>query len=382
MLYQLVLNMIFSGVVFFLGLFFLFSLSRGFGLSFLEVVVIYVWHTLLSIVYVFYVIENGGDAIYYYEQSLSLDGVSGFLGTSFVILFTSLFTVFLNLDFLSTSLVFQTLGCVGLLSFYASMKVATQKKTIAIRLLAVLVVFLPSASFWSSSIGKDSWAFMCAGLALWASLCLHKRLFLMSLAILLMMLVRPHVSILMFFSLTLSLFFQSTYSIFIRLSSIVFLVVLMVVLVPFVLDYAGVVGGLRGVMTYVEDRQLQNLGGGSSIDITNMSFFEKLFAYMFTPLPLQAHNVSALAASIENLLLLLLFIWGLLAVFKNVSAIKSVCGSKVFTFLYIIMSWSMLAMTTANLGIAVRQKWMIMPMLLFLIFSVVGRKRNKELFRQ
>jgi len=35
-----------------------------------------------------------------------------------------------------------------------------------------------------------------------------------------------------------------------------------------------------------------------------------------------------------------------------------------------------LAMTTANLGIAIRQKWMFAPMLIFLLISLVGKNRN------
>jgi len=38
----------------------------------------------------------------------------------------------------------------------------------------------------------------------------------------------------------------------------------------------------------------------------------------------------------------------------------------------------MLATTTANLGIAMRQKWMFLPCLIFLLLSVIGAK-NKEL---
>lgn len=41
------------------------------------------------------------------------------------------------------------------------------------------------------------------------------------------------------------------------------------------------------------------------------------------------------------------------------------------------MVWLIFATTTANLGIAVRQKWMFAPMLIFLLLSVTGiRKVN------
>jgi hypothetical protein len=45
-------------------------------------------------------------------------------------------------------------------------------------------------------------------------------------------------------------------------------------------------------------------------------------------------------------------------------------------WVYVFGSWLILAMTTANMGIALRQKWMFAPMLIFLLISVIGRRRQ------
>jgi hypothetical protein len=47
-----------------------------------------------------------------------------------------------------------------------------------------------------------------------------------------------------------------------------------------------------------------------------------------------------------------------------------------FLLAYSVTAWVMLALTTANLGISVRQKWMFAPMLIFLFLSVAGRRRR------
>ena len=48
------------------------------------------------------------------------------------------------------------------------------------------------------------------------------------------------------------------------------------------------------------------MGGGSSLDISGMSPPMQLATYLYRPLPFEAHNVTALAASLENVFLLLL----------------------------------------------------------------------------
>jgi hypothetical protein len=44
-------------------------------------------------------------------------------------------------------------------------------------------------------------------------------------------------------------------------------------------------------------------------------------------------------------------------------------------WLYVLITWTVLAVTTANLGISLRQKWMFAPVLMFLLLSRIGRIR-------
>jgi hypothetical protein len=107
-----------------------------------------------------------------------------------------------------------------------------------------------------------------------------------------------------------------------------------------------------------------------------MSAPMQLFTYLFRPLPFEAHNVSALAASLDNVMLLLLFIMGGWGLFRKRLTGQLLNHNRIFLWAYCLATWLILAMTTANLGIAVRQKWMFAPMLIFLLISVIGRKRN------
>lgn len=77
-----------------------------------------------------------------------------------------------------------------------------------------------------------------------------------------------------------------------------------------------------------------------------------------------------LAAAIDNLILLGLFVFGGI---PTLLGRRSVFGeNRIFMWAYSLSAWLILAMTTANLGIALRQRWMFAPMLIFLLISALG----------
>ncbi|GAA4412955.1 hypothetical protein GCM10011450_24230 [Advenella faeciporci] len=102
----------------------------------------------------------------------------------------------------------------------------------------------------------------------------------------------------------------------------------------------------------------------------------QLFTYIARPLPFEAHNITSLLASIDNIIMLLLIILGGKNIFKNEKV--ELPGVRSFLWIYTILIWIVLAMNTSNLGIAVRQKWMFAPILIFLLISLIDKKSNKN----
>jgi hypothetical protein len=100
----------------------------------------------------------------------------------------------------------------------------------------------------------------------------------------------------------------------------------------------------------------------------------KLLTYMYRPLPFEAHSLTALATSIDNLVLIALTILAASGYARGRRPRPNV--DVTFLLAYSVTAWVMLALTTANLGISVRQKWMFVPMLIFLFLSVAGRRRR------
>lgn len=362
-------------IVFFLGLILIANTSRYFGLEKKRGLTLYLWHTLFCFAYLFYAQAYGADALMYYNAALIGDFDFSF-GTSAVIAITSGLVQGLGFGIVSCFLFFNILGSIGLLAFNGALKQATQHKSTAIKRLATLIVFLPSVSFWSSAIGKDVISFLATGLALWAALQLNKRVLLMVLAIFLMLIVRPHIAGMMIIALAMSVMFDKKSSPLKRISLGLVAITGAAAMVPFALEYAGVSdpNSSEALMDYVETRQSYNMEGGGGVDIANMSLPMQLFTYMFRPFIFEARSITALAAAIDNLILLSLFIVSVYAFIKKRS--QNFTENRKFMWVYVILAWVVLALTTANLGIAVRQKWMFAPMLIFLLISLVGKNRN------
>ncbi len=370
-------HVISPAIVFVMGAFIVNTLRASFNIKQNRAFLIYLWHTLFCVAYMSYSLERGADSVMYYLSSFQ-SGIEFKLGTAGVIFLTSFLTLFIDLSYFGVFLIFNIFGVIGLLAFDASLKVATLNKSKYMKYIATLFVFLPSASFWTSAIGKDSLAFMAVGLSLWAVLNFRHRWGIMVIAILIMLLVRPHIASIMVLALFGTLVLQRNLALSHRLLMGSLVAIIVFVLTPFALNYAGL--GIMAeidintVSTYIQNRQGYNQSGGGGIDISLMSFPMQLFTYLFRPLPFEAHSIFALFSSIENVFLLLVFLSAIRGMLLHKR--RNVVESRIYMWLYVSMSWVALALTTANLGISLRQKWMFVPLLAFLLISHMGRYKR------
>lgn len=338
---------------------------------------IYIWHTVFCFVYLWYVANFGGDAVGYFLKAQALD-FEFKLGTEVIYSIVAVLVHVFGLSIHGAFLFFNIFGVIGLMLFDASLSLATKYKDLRYKVLATFIVFLPSVSFWSSAVGKDAFSFMAVCMALWAAISLRDRIFLMIIAIVIMFIVRPHIGGIMIVALAATLFINRGYSIFVRIWLGLVASIFVAIVMPFALNYAGVGGGasLKDVSEYMEERQSQNMeGGAGDVDISEMNLVLKIYTYLFRPMLYEVNSVFSLAAAIDNLLLLVLFFVGLSSFGRN-NVFR--IGSRFFMWSYSIITCYVLAMTTANLGIALRQKWMFVPVLIFLLISVAGKDNPKS----
>ena len=339
--------------------------------------ILYIWHTIFCMVYMLYVMNYGGDSIGYYLRAS--EGVINIEFGTFAVDFLTYFVVLLTgVSFLGLFLFFNIFGFIGLLAYDASLQVATKNNVSFVKKMAAVAIFLPSVSFWSSGVGKDSLSFMAIGLALWAALEIRHRMKLMAFAILIMLIVRPHMAGIMVMALAAAMVISYKGSFKTRMLVGCMALAASAVLVPLGLSYAGLgdFGSLMDVEEYINQRQGYNMDGGGGIDISSMNLPEKLFTYLFRPFVFEAKNMSFLAASIDNAFLLILLVFSIIGILRKRS--PQLIGLRIFMWFYALAAWFILASTTANLGIAVRQKWMFVPVLIFLLLPFAGRLHRTQ----
>lgn len=363
-------------VIFILGGLCIMVLARRFGTPTKRALLLYAWHTAISLLAALYIQKNGGDAMGYYNTALR-GGTDFRAGTDAINFITVPFAFILQLSYIGTTLIYQTLGAIGLLAFDASLRTATAGRHRYVRLLATAVVLLPSVSFWSSLIGKDAISFLAANLALWAALSLGRRFWLMIIAVALMLMVRPHIAGMIVLALAGSFVVKRKVPLGRRLLLGTAAIAAAIAIVPYALNYSGLGedASASDLANYIEQRQQATGTGTTSIDLRSMSLPMQLFTYMFRPLPYEAGGIFGLAASIDNVLLLLLCLVGIWSMVRHRRRQTLATGNRTFMWIYTLASWPVLALTTANLGLALRQKWMFAPVLIFLLLSRIGKTR-------
>lgn len=339
----------------------------------LIVTTLFFWHTMFSIAYFWYTLSTSADAKNYYRISLE-NNFDFYPGSSFVYYITSFVSKGFDASYLNATLFFNLFGALGLVLLYKSLK----NYLTALPWYWVFILFIPSMSFWSGGLGKDAISFFAICLFLYSITSGKKMALLVPIAFFLMFMVRPHIAFVMLVSYVIYFIIRAKVHLIFKMLTLPIIGLGVLLSIGFVQQYVGLEeSSLSSVTDYIDGRQGSNLGGGSSLDIASMSYPMQMFTYVFRPLPFEASSAVALVTSLENTILLLLFIYIL---FKSKFNFRPFIRDKnLWLLTYVFLTCTILAMTTANLGIATRQKWMFMPVLLYLlIYSFHNYKLNKS----
>jgi hypothetical protein len=348
-------------------------IGRALKINLLRASAIYYWHTIFSFIYLYYVYSFGGDAFSYYMRATTWEG-SIAVGTQFIIYLNYILIHIFELSILGCFVFFNLFGALGLLILDSALNKDIYIESPSFSRFIYFLPFLPSISFWSSAIGKDSLSFLSVCLFGWILLNLTKRKPFLIVSILLMLVVRPHIALIMVVSLGLGYVLSNHVKLIEKLVLSTGMLASAWFLIPFTLNYTGL-NDVNNLGSYVAERQSYNTQGGGGIDLTAMSTPEQIFAYLFRPLPFEANSAMSFVSSMENLLLLMFFC--ACVYIKPKTYIKTQINKKALV-IYSIISVVLLSMTTANLGIAVRQKLMILPVIFLILMTLRAEVDNDK----
>lgn len=366
-----------SFLIFVLGLLVLVAIGRSLGYPVSISGGLYLWHSVFCLAYAWYVTSFGGDAVNYYRYGLA-GGNQFRLGTGVVRVLTGLLIDVTKTSFLGVSLIFNIAGAIGLLLHFDVLVSVTNPEHRRASRLVWIVVLLPSASFWSSGLGKDSVAFMAAALLTWAALNMGRRYLGLVTAIAIMFLFRPHIAGVMLVTLLVSVMGSPQRRIMARVFHAAVVAAVITVALPAVTTFLGLgdAQSLDDVNSYIDKRQGYNQEGEAGVDISQLPVPLQIVTFVYRPLPYEAWSIFAVMAAAENLLLIGLTA---LAVNNTLHGGRSrLAGRSMYLWLYFLGATYILAITTANLGIAVRQKWMVMTPLFALLLAAIDRAPAKS----
>ena len=339
---------------------------------------LYWWHTLFSLMYYLISSVKISDARGYYAAGQHPDWVIA-VGSQFVNFLSGILVSVLGMGCFSTFIVFGFFGYIALL-LLAHLLIVYYPEEYGVEVnwrMVYIVLFLPSLSYWSCALGKDALAFLGCCLALFATVDLLRRKWLLFLAIFIMYMVRPQAAMCMLIAIALAILFSSDVTYTFRVFMSLLMVVAMVFLLPYVIQYIGIErkgGDVGGYLAWSQEFGYN--GDAGSIVISDMAWPVRLFAYMFRPLFIDAKNVLMLLSSLENMLLLFLFV----KCSREIVRIVVVGNNFLFRYamVYSALMWVMLGNTTTNLGGAFRQKSMFLPALLALLVFAVARSSVEQ----
>lgn len=326
-------------------------------------------------------ISAPADALGYYLESQL--GAEFGIGTGFMPYLTSLLTMTLGLGFLPSMMFFTFFALVSTQICYSIyLRMGGDGAGALIRIL-YLAAIVPPLGFWGSGIAKD--AIVLLGVSLFCSgvTRTQSRLWWIVVGIVLVLLIRPHIGLIMVFAVAVGYVVApdtSRRERFVILAGTGFAGA---VLLPLTISYLGI-GDLKSASDL--NIQITSLaagyeGTGSYVDITALPLPLQALSYLFRPMPWEAVSASQLAAAGQNLLIGFIFAITIPAFVRRRRDWRSL---QVATLLsYTAVALVVLAVTTANLGVASRQKWMVLVPLFIILFRavVVDRQVKRIAFR-
>lgn len=339
------------------------------------------YHVFFGVIFLVYVQVFGGDAIGYWRiKDISLDEyLDKGQGTAFMHAFNYAFLHVLNLSFFTGSMIYTFIGFLGVMFFYLSTAnlVKTNVKVYGYNLFPY-IFFLPNLHFWSSGIGKDTLVFFSIGLFLFSIMSPVRRSLGIFIALILSYNIRPHITIFLLASFGIGFLFDNKLKPLQKLLLSFCMIAIAAFIFEDVMQFLKLEEVSSESVEQFADKKIYNLSRshtGSSVDISSYPLPLKVFTFLFRPLFFDIHNMMGILASIENLILLILF-----TKILNIKTLKSLKHApyqlKGLFFFFLIGS---IAFSTSlgNLGIMMRQKNMLVPGMLIFMFWVLSSRKEE-----
>ncbi|UOE41533.1 hypothetical protein MTP09_02505 [Chryseobacterium suipulveris] len=343
------------------------------------------FHFLLGVAYYFQTRNGGGDAWGYWRAGKSMTGDTFWVairegeGT----LFTQALNYFpagvLNMGFFANTMFFSMLGALGMVLFFVvAIRTVPYNKIISGYVLFPVIFFLPNLHFWSAGVGKDTILFLCIAMFAYGVMKPLVRMPLLIISILLALSIRPHIVLFLVVGFGLAYIMGGKVSAFQRFAFSAVLIGIGIAILPSVMEFAKIEeASVESFDSFAAKKAdvLSRSHTGSAIDISSYPFPLKVLTFWFRPFFFDARNINGLVASIENLLLVIVFIKAMRTQpLKAFRAAPFVIKGLVF---FLIVGTLAFSQSLGNVGIMIRMRNMFLPGLLIYLMWVFSYEQQR-----
>lgn len=289
----------------------------------------------------------------------------------------------LNFDFFSITILFQSIGSIALVVFanciikiYANKKVSSNKinsyLSSGVPLIFILFFFLPSISYWSSTISKDTLTFFAISLFVFGIS--YKSFSSQLTCLIILAFIRPHILFffLIYYILLISLNYLSKNFNFSKLLKyLVFIYLFLLIIINLMIkminldDQVNISFNLFFLLPELYDYTFvfKNSYSDTNMAMNSNNKIISLFLYIFGPIHFKESNFFFNLWFIENILFILILMSSLLKI--NSKNIYLNIEKKLILILISCCILFFNSLIVNNYGIIFRQKW---PYLLFFIY--------------
>ncbi|MDR7523558.1 MAG: hypothetical protein QN168_13975, partial [Armatimonadota bacterium] len=253
----------------------------------------------------------------------------------------------------------------------------------------ILVFLYPSMLLWTSSLGKDALVIFAMGMAAYGAARLQRRVEMIGIWWLLaglggVLVIRPHVAAIFAVASGASMLVRpiraGLLTPALRLLGVLAVAGLAALTVRTASGYVGLEElGTQAVFQGIEERQEAARGGSAfeQVDVSTPSGFAMAIpTILIRPFPWEAHNLGAMVASLEGLLLLGLIVWRRRSIVEALRAARR-DGYALHVVVYVLL-FIFFFSAIGNFGILARQRASQLFPFLFMLVAYTGLPRERE----
>lgn len=342
--------------------------SKFFKLKKNKFLILFIYHLFFTTSYIYFFQDKPADYQKYialkYTKVKDFSFSDSFTGTELVYTIIKFFKNILFFDELNIIFIFSIISFFGIIIFIENLiKIGVDKK------IAYLLFFIPSIHFWTSSPGKDS--LILFFLSCFFKFYIDRKLMISMFLLFFVLLIRPQIGTIFFISIAITEFI--IVSSWIKKAFIIFFISLFFYSV-LNLDFSS--GYITNTSIFSDNIFYQMLSQINSITYkfidTSTSYHPShftinIFNYMFFPIEFIFSNNSFIVNA--SILIEIFAIFLLLIVLKKHKN-NFKLDKKMLYFLIIctLLYLMILPQTFFNYGLNARQKWMIIPFIIYLSF--------------